>query len=404
MLRGLGSLGRSRSNWSRQVDLGVAGTLEHVSSLSYAALSVEQRNGLLVRFLASFSGIPEEAVAREFPVLIGKRFGRGRMARKINDAWLPLDTTRAQILLFTLEGELLAAANVALQNASPLAIRAMANIHAGVSPALTGVVALRSRKLIALGGRTIGEGIELGLACELGAMTPISIIGPIREQARVLAREVQSVDPSTSRWWLPSLDEEQELRDRVAIELADRGFVPRLSGSYLFDGRQSWMVGVEKIRRADLGKLMVVLLEILKMEEPDLSEHDSVDLAVCNGWNVEQGVTIPGGAASRFIEGALSYQELILSSRPYVDARLPLPICLSKAPLNAVRSSVPSPRVSVQGPTYDTCGLQPADDSVSGGVDFDDDDLPSSSEGYLDAIVGRSTDDGDEAHAAADRD
>jgi len=125
MPRLLGSLGRSRPHWSQEVDLGVAGTLESVSGDSYLALNVEQRNGLLVRFLASFSGIPEQEVAGEFGVLIGKRFGRGRLSRKICEAWLPQDETRAQVLMFVLEEELQAAGSMALQGAAPQAILAV---------------------------------------------------------------------------------------------------------------------------------------------------------------------------------------------------------------------------------------------------------------------------------------
>ncbi len=347
MPRLFGSPDRSRSHWSQEVDLGVAGTLESVSGESYLALNVEQRNGLLVRFIASFSGIPEQEVAGEFGVLVGKRFGRGRLSRKICEAWLPPDETRAQILMFVLEEELEAAGMIALQGAAPLAILAVTNVHGGVSKAAAGVVALRSRKLLAMGGRTIGEAMGLGLVGELGAMSPVSIIGPIREQGRVLASEVQVIDPNSIRWLLPSLDEEQELRDRIANVLADRGFVPRLCGSYVFDGRQSWMLGVDLIRLDELPKLIVILSEILREERPNLAEYDSVDLVVCKAWTVEKGMTIPAEVAALFIEGAIGLNDLIGRSHAYADAWMPLPASLSKSQIDDSSQSVNS-EVGVQ--------------------------------------------------------
>jgi hypothetical protein len=303
MLRGLGLFGRSRPDGSPNVDLDVAGTLADMEISEYVEMPVERRNGLLVRFLASFSGAAEHDLASELNVLLGLRVGRSRCAKAIHDHWRPFDPGLSKALGVALEGELHVAGLLALNDAPVGAARVIANIHGGVTPAKAAYFALRSRKLMALGGRTIGQGISAAAKNQGPGLSPISIIGPIRLQGKKLAGEVRRLAPDREQWWLPVREEEQELRDRVAVQMANAGLTPRLIGSFDIGGEARWALGVEHAKGDDETFVLFDLTNILRKEKPDLSEYEGVALISCDGWTTKSITTIPSMSAMEFVGG-----------------------------------------------------------------------------------------------------
>lgn len=232
MIRALRSLVGRREGWSGSVDLTVGGTLADMSAESYSELGNALRNGLVARFVAAFTGISDTEVAGQLSRMMGLSMGANRMTPRVLAAWRPRDASLRRQLQTALDGEVLAGASRALEGIPRDVVRVLADSNGGVSPQLAGVVALRARRLRALGGRTIGQGIAASLDGNLDRLAPIAIIGPIRLQTDSLADALRSTKLRGSEWSLPMRDDEQSLRDRVALRLANDGFLPRFSGSF----------------------------------------------------------------------------------------------------------------------------------------------------------------------------
>jgi hypothetical protein len=326
MLRAIRSLHTERGGWSKEVDLSISGSLDTQTPETYADLPPEQRSGLLVRYVSTFSGLPEIRIAQEWGVLLGLRLGRSRTAGVIIDRWCSVRREAENPLAIALDGEVLAGARAALAGVSAEAVDFIANASGGVSPHLAGIVALRSRRLRALGGRTLGQGVRASIEGDresLGRLTPVSIVGPIRLQADALAGELRALTPNLQGWRLPAREIEQSVRDRMALKVANAGFTPRFAGTFLVDGRKCWTVGIEKPDGRRRQEMMDFYCSVLRAERPYLSGPESVMLIVCSGPIMGEVLVTSSAVVEAFTRGPLTLLEMLDQSTHY-QPRWPL--------------------------------------------------------------------------------
>jgi hypothetical protein len=159
----------------------------------------------------------------------------------------------------------------------------------------------------------LGQGIAAALAGELAPLAPIAPAGPIRLQGRRLAGEIASASSRTGEPALPLRGDELEVRDRIAILLADHGFVPRLGGTLNILGRRLWVFGFENVeagRRPSIG--LTSLTPILRKARPThIGEYDAVALARCSGPILDDVISVRVSAMADILDGRSSEGALL---------------------------------------------------------------------------------------------
>lgn len=331
MFRSLGSLIRGRDEWERKVELNELPPLAGLSPEGYAALEVERRNGILARFVASFAGVAEKDAARDVGPMLGLAVGGGRIVSQAVESWVLSDESMRARLKAVLDGEFLAGAAIASAQADEETLRSVAYFHGGVSPLLAAEIALRSRRVRALGRRTLGDAARVAIGGDLAPLAPIAPIGPIRLQAARLRDELHKIKNPHQMRDLPWRTDEQPIRDRVALGLANHGLVPRLAGSFVIDGMRNWVVGIDDEGSKDeqLRQQVAVLLTLLTLERPALAGYGAVALVVCSGAWSRLSLSIPrhiadayfaGSASIATVLGAAHVEDLGITLSAYLDA------------------------------------------------------------------------------------
>lgn len=327
MFRTIRSMLGGQEGFSRSVDLSVEGSLSDYDVERYTALDPAQRSGLLARFVASYTDVTEEDAAAEMGVMLGVAIGRRREASsQAVKRWNSGNYALSEQLRTALDGEILAGAKQAAAAAVPETLDSLGAVYGGVSRGLATQVALRARRLRALGGRTIGQAVfDAGMG-ELAPLAPIALAGPIRLQADALRDEIVKLAGQPTSWSLPFAPGEQALRDRVALTMANAGFQPRASGSFVIDGVRNWVVAVENERRADHVReaILAFVNEVLAFETPALEGYEAVALILCDGFDLTHVVSIPADVARAFASRTI-WRAQVLDAATVYEARLSMP-------------------------------------------------------------------------------
>lgn len=260
--------------FKRGGDLGRVDFADPAEGSADPAATMAQRNGLIARWISDATGASLESAADDLPRLLGLSLGRARLSGRLSDARPHEDSPLSERLAELLEMELQAASG-ALRAAVPAeSLELVAAQYGPIGTESAPKVYLLSRRLKALGQRTLGEAMADARSGSLDGLTPVAPIGPLRLQTERAMRDLR--DPALAARILPEFaippvrrsEAGDGVREQLVRALIDAGLVPRLVGTFRRPEQPVFAVAYEhpaqsKRQLAELGMKVLAMLQVL---------------------------------------------------------------------------------------------------------------------------------------------
>lgn len=314
-----------------------------------ASLSLPQRSALIADWVASVAGATREAAASDLSRLLGLSFGRSRLAEAVSKGFrtaVPDATTRLGRLY---EVEVQASAQKLVEAVPAESLRVVASTYGPLRDDNheAARIYLLSRRLRAIGNRTLAAGIAAALHGGLDGLTPVASFGPLRLQTRRAMRDLR--DPRIVPSLLGSVDvakvsraEIEHPRRKALVESLLRGdIVPRVVGTFLRPDQPVFAIAFEHPARSvqERARLAMRLLSLLEElvdqvggeEFPGAVEPLAIDLWLMQGGKLRrslgwrqlgsepENLGFMKSSMVGFVEGSEQVLPLEALGRPLVD-------------------------------------------------------------------------------------
>lgn len=272
--------------FKRGGDLGKVDFTDSAEDSANPAATMAQRNGAIARWISDAAGVSLESAADDLPRLLGLSLGRARISGRLSDARPHENASLSGRLTDLFEIELHAAAGALRATVPAESLELVAAQYGPVTTESAPELYLLSRRLRALGGRTLGGAMADARAGSLDRLTPVAPIGPLRLQTERATKDLR--DPALAARLLPELatppvhrsQTGDAVREQLVRTLIDAGLVPRLVGTFRRADQPIFVVAYEhpaqsKRQLAELGMKVLAMLQVVL----DKVETGTLDVA-----------------------------------------------------------------------------------------------------------------------------